>query len=121
MIFDVNPVAKPRMTQRDKWQSRPAVARYRAYADELRLKANLSGYTLGGVVDVIFYLPIPKSWTKRKRAAMTGRPHQQRPDADNLGKAFKDALSVEDGHVYDERWRKFWTDGPGYIEVIEKA
>ena len=30
------PVPKPRMSQRDRWQHRPAVARYREYVDEIR-------------------------------------------------------------------------------------
>lgn len=117
MIFDITPVAKPRMTQRDKWK--PAAQRYYTYADELRHRAALVDYVLGDTVDVIFHLPMPKSWSKKRKAEMAGQPHQQRPDADNLGKAFKDALAAEDSHVYDERWRKFWTDGPGCIEVIE--
>ena len=33
--FNVNPVAKPRMTQRDKWKKRPVVDKYYAYKDEM--------------------------------------------------------------------------------------
>ncbi len=36
--FPIDVVGKPRMTQRDKWKKRPCVLRYRAFADELRLK-----------------------------------------------------------------------------------
>lgn len=36
--YPIVPVPKPRMTQRDKWQKRPAVMRYRAFCDEVRAK-----------------------------------------------------------------------------------
>ena len=35
----------------------------------------------------VFEMPMPKSWSKKKRAAMDGKPHQSVPDADNLVKA----------------------------------
>ena len=46
--IDICPVAKPRMTQSDKWRERPAVVKYRAFADELRLKVNLADFRLSG-------------------------------------------------------------------------
>ena len=38
MIYDITPCPKPRQTQSDKWKKRPPVLRYRAFADEVRLK-----------------------------------------------------------------------------------
>lgn len=38
-VFDICPLPKPRMTQRDRWAKRPAVLRYRAFCDEVRLRA----------------------------------------------------------------------------------
>ena len=68
-VYDITPVPKPRMTRRDKWARRPAVMKYYAYKDEVRLKKvqiPFSNY------HVIFVLPMPKSWSKTKREEMNG-------------------------------------------------
>ena len=39
---------------------------------------------------------------------MDGKPHQQKPDWDNLSKAWQDALCDDDSYVYDAHCRKFW-------------
>lgn len=115
--LDVTPVAKPRMTQKDKYNPSKAAQRYWAYKDELVLKARLARFEIGPAFRAIFLMPMPKSWTKKKRRQMVGQPHQQKPDTDNLLKALKDALLVEDSHVWDEQGIKVWTDGPGGIFV----
>lgn len=51
---------------------------------------------------------MPKSWSGKKRAQMAGKPHQQRPDRDNLEKALLDALFSEDCAVWDGRTTKVW-------------
>ena len=117
-VIEILPVAKPRMTRRDKWLNppRPAVAQYRAFADELRYL--LHGYEVPPVFDIIFYLPCPPSWSAKKRREMHGKPHQQKPDIDNIIKAWLDSLTVDDAYVYDVHAAKYWTDGDGYI-VLE--
>lgn len=106
-LYPVVPVPKPRMTQRDKWQKRPAVMRYRAFCDEVR--------ALGCDVPesgshVIFHMPMPKSWSKKKRIEMLGQPHQQKPDIDNLEKALLDAVLKDDSGVWDIRTTKYWSE-----------
>ena len=56
---------------------------------------------------------MPASRSKKKKAAMTGKPHRQRPDVDNLGKALFDALFKEDSCIAQSFARKFWDDGKG--------
>lgn len=105
MLYPITPVAKPRMTQRDRWKKRRIVQRYRAFKDECRLR----GVTVpehGG--SVTFVLPMPKSWSKAMRDAMNERPHQQKPDVDNLLKGLLDAVYGEDCGVWDIRVRKRW-------------
>lgn len=111
----VTAVPKPRQTRSDKWQKRPAVMRYRAYADELRLR-NVSMPESGA--HVVFILPMPQSWKPIKRAMMDGRPHQQKPDSDNLLKALMDALKKEDAGVWDVRVSKYWGE-TGKIYISE--
>lgn len=104
--FDITPVSKPRMTRSDRWKQRPAVMKYRAFADEVRDKIK----DIPVPYHVIFVLPMPKSWSKKKRIEMAGAPHRQKPDKDNLEKALLDALFEDDSHVWDGRVSKLWGD-----------
>lgn len=109
-VLNVVPTGKPRMTQRDKWQKRPAVLRYHDFADRLRYEASRSGFSVPeSGLSLEFHIPMPPSWTKKKRAAMDGQPHQQKPDIDNLTKAVMDALLPDDSRIWSldgqtKRW-----------------
>ena len=107
MAFNLTiiPVAKPRMTQRDKWQQRPCVLKYRAFCDELRFKVQPHRRMK---VSVSFHLPMPKSWSKKQKERMDGTPHLNRPDLDNLIKAWCDALYPEDSVIWSIHATKFW-------------
>lgn len=107
----VNPLGKPRMTQRDRWKQRPAVIRYHQYCDDLREK--LPGYELPARLTLTFYLPMPPSWSKKKRRDSIGKPHDQKPDIDNLSKAFMDAFKSEDKHVSVLHAEKYWAQVGG--------
>ncbi len=39
---------------------------------------------------------------------MAGKPHQQKPDKDNLEKALMDAIYADDAHIWDSRVTKRW-------------
>lgn len=107
------PVPKPRMTQSDKWRSRPCTERYWRYKDELR---QLWGdRELPDTYWAIFTIPMPRSWSEKKKLLMDGKPHQQKPDDSNLLKAFEDALWDEDSVLWDIRSTKLW----GYEGSIE--
>lgn len=104
-IYDICPVPKPRQTIRDKWKKRPPVLRYRAFCDAIRaagIQLPDHGY------HVTFVLPMPASWSNKKREQMNGKPHQQRPDRDNLEKALLDAIFEEDCTIWDGRTTKVW-------------
>ena len=105
------------MTQRDKWQQRAPVVRYRQFGDELRLK--LPGYKVPAELYIQFELPMPKSWSKKKRASMLAQPHQQKPDIDNLLKAFLDHLCEDDSYVWKVFGTKVWGEH-GSITLLSK-
>jgi Holliday junction resolvase RusA-like endonuclease len=101
------------MTQADKWKKRPAVLKYRAFADECRLRMQ------GVVLDnsrIVFHVPMPQSWSKKKKVEMNTRPHRSRPDLDNYAKAIFDALYSEDSHIADICLSKRWSYEGG-IEI----
>lgn len=119
--FFIDPVPKPRMTRSDKWKKRPVVVHYFAYCDLLRLLANKSSFEVpAGNFHITFYISMPKSWSKKKMIEMDGKPHQQKPDKDNLEKAFLDALCGDDSYVWDARITKRWAKS-GRIEVKKIA
>ena len=80
--------------------------RYRAFKDECKL--------YGMVVpehgcEITFYMPMPKSWSKKKKEAMDNKPHQSRPDIDNLIKSVLDAVYVDDSTVWQISAKKVWS------------
>lgn len=115
IIIPVVPVPKPRMTQRDKWKKRPAVERYYSFKDQLRLQ--LRG-DLDARFSVVFKIPMPPSWSEKKKVLYDGKPHQVKPDADNYLKSFMDALCSDDSYIYDARVQKYWAR-EGSIELNE--
>jgi len=103
--YQITPVSKPRMTQRDKWKKRPATTKYFAFKDEVKRL----GITVNESGDhITFIIPMPKSWSRKKMIEMDGMPHQQRPDVDNLTKALLDSIYEEDAGVWDIRTTKVW-------------
>lgn len=110
----ITPLGKPRQTQSDRWRQRPAVLRYRQFCDDLR--EQLPGYVLPGCLRLTFFMPMPPSWSKKKRMAMLGAPHTQKPDVDNLCKSFMDAFKTDDSHVYELHAEKYWAE-EGSIEL----
>ena len=110
----ITPVPKPRMTQRDRWKERPVVKNYRNFCDELRLKLprQLRLPDLADkiqTIDIQFYLPMAETWSKKKKIAMDGQPHQQKPDIDNLLKAWMDALYRNDAVIWKVSASKHWS------------
>ncbi len=105
----IDPIPKPRMTRSDRWRKRKCVVDY------FNFKANVLNQIGGqkettGFLSVEFILKMPKSWSKKKKKEMYGKPHTCRPDLDNLTKALKDTLYQEDSaiHSYMEPFVKKW-------------
>jgi len=108
--FDIDPCPAPRMTQKDKWLKprRKPVERYFNWRNEFVLLCKEVGYNLTPVLDILFIIPFPKSYNKKKRDSLIGQQHQIRPDRDNFLKSVQDSFSVDDGFVWDGRTIKIW-------------
>ena len=125
MILEVAPFAKPRMTQRDRWAKRQIVIDYFAFRDTVKqeierllaLQNNNDKNKSWEELDISFFIPMPKSWSKKKRSEMAGTPHKQRPDLDNYIKGLLDALLKEDCKVWRVSARKIWVDTKGCITI----
>ena len=118
-LFDVVPVAAPRMTQSDKWRVNPnhedinkrqrkPVTNYYAYKNLLILQGNLMRFEIQPMLDVLFLIPMPDSWSAKKKETMNGLPCKVKPDTDNLTKAIKDTFCVNDSHIWKETAEKRW-------------
>lgn len=130
-IFKVIPVPKPRMTRSDSYKKRPIVMKYWAYKDTIKEQQGDFRFP-HSKASVTFYMPIPKSWSNKKKDLLRDRPHQKKRscDIDNLLKAFLDALTWDegddDGNIWNiESCSKYWSDDPRievkYVDSGKKA
>lgn len=106
----INPMGAVRQTRADAWKKRPVVVRYWQYKAELRRL--LPEYTIPACgLSLQFHLKMPDSWSKKKRGEMNGKPHQQKPDIDNLVKGVLDALCEDDEYIWHlGSMAKFWAE-----------
>ena len=65
---------------------------------------------MGTAIYMEFHIPMPMSWSKKKKALMLGKPHQQRPDTDNICKGVMDSLLEEDCKVWHLEAKKYWAE-----------
>ena len=101
-------MGKPRMVRSDKWKKRPATSRYWAFKDMIVIAAKKQKFELGDCFNAVFYIQMPESWSKKKKALLIGCPHQQKPDVDNLCKGLMDSLLKDDSGVWRIEVEKFW-------------
>ena len=113
--YNITPMGKPRMTRSDKWKKRPVVMRYWAFKDQVAA-AKLTLPKRGA--HVVFCMPMPKSWSKKKKDKMISMPHEQTPDVDNILKALMDAVYDDDSVISDIRASKMWSE-TGAIVIYE--
>lgn len=135
LIIKVDPMGTVRMTagmvKRLKWnlyepgdKRVERVQRYLGYKQYLSTiaKQHVKDELLTGPIylDLIFYMPMPVTWSIKKKVMMEGKPHTSKPDRDNLEKGVCDAFNKiiwkDDGQVCDGRTRKFYSREPR-IEV----
>lgn len=109
-IFEYSgkPVAKPRMVRSDKYKRRPVVMNYWAFKDRIIRQAKEKGFKLANAYMVTFVMPMPESLSEKKKQEYDGKPHQVRPDVDNMLKAVNDCLLSEDSAVYFVVAKKVW-------------
>ena len=133
IILNITPATNVRATQGDRVFFRiprdklrpPGLKRlkrlekYNQYKIDLRAAALEKGFELlPQGCSFRFYIPMPKTWSKKKRAIMHFKLHQQKPDIDNLMKAVFDSMLSEDKGVAHFEAVKFWVDFPtGWIEI----
>lgn len=135
IVFDISPQTNVRATQGDRIffripreKLRPAglkrllrLERYNNYKVSIAALAKQHKFAMPEQnIHIIFYIPVPKSWTKSKKQSMHLKLHQSKPDIDNMIKGVFDSLFSEDKYIADFRATKKWINQEnGYIEFVE--
>jgi Holliday junction resolvase RusA-like endonuclease len=94
-VVDIKPMGAVRMTQRGKWTN-PQAQKYLAYKSEIQRQVRLQAPELikqACEVSINFWMPIPESWSAKKKIASIGKSVTVKPDIDNLVKGLFDALN----------------------------
>lgn len=113
MIYPITPMPAPRLSHQGRFTDR--AKRYYAWCDEVRV---LGVKVPDHGARITFHIPMPKSWSKKKRMENNKTPHQQTPDLDNLLKALLDAIKKGEGDhaVWQFTAAKLWSL-EGAIEI----
>lgn len=121
LVFDIDPVPA----------SRPRVTKWRTYygAKYKQFKADMEKLLMGKGknpiaepirTDVTFWLPIPKSYPKKRQEELRGKHCVGNADIDNYEKALYDSLNgilfIDDKQIVEHSTRKMWAD-IGKIEL----
>lgn len=110
-LFDVVPMGAIRMTQSDRWKTNPnhvdpnkrqreSVTQYFNFKNRIKAQAKAMNFELPEVLEIVFLVPMPFTWSEKKKVRNNRKPVKKRPDIDNYVKAFMDAMSEEDGNVW---------------------
>ena len=110
-LFDLIPIGAVRMTQSDKWKLNPnhrdpakrqreVVTRYFDFKDKIKAQTKEMEFKLSGVLEIVFLVPMPFTWSEKKKKLLNKTAVLTRPDIDNYVKSFMDALESEDGFVW---------------------
>lgn len=119
-LFDVIPMGAPRLTQSDRWKTNPnhidplkrqrkVVMNYFNFKDTLSFQAKQMQFELGKTLDALYLIPMPDSWSKKKKERMNAMPCEVQPDTDNITKAIKDTFRKNDSDIWYEKAEKRWS------------
>jgi len=117
LLLDIVPMGAVRMTKSDTWKlnpnhvderkrQRPAVTRYFDFKNKVSHSCNQFNFQIEGCLEIVFFLPMPESWSEKKKQKFNGFPHKKRPDVDNMLKGFMDALRAEDADIWNVKTEK---------------
>lgn len=129
LFLDIEPMGAVRTTGRQKFKDKYA-QRYFTYKQTIKLLTKTAGFeTIPAgepitVEEIVFYMPIPQSWSKKKQREAAGQPHIKKPDIDNLIKGLFDSLNgvcwADDNQVCEIRnTKKIYSEKPGIEFSIE--
>ena len=124
--FEPKPKGRPRFTRTGHAYTPKTTHDYEKQIREY-YQENISDFYESAIkLSLIFYMPIPKSTTKKMRALMENgeQRHIKKPDLDNIVKAFTDALNgiayADDSLITGINAQKKYGDPVGISMVISE-
>ena len=117
VILNITPQTHVRATQGDsiffripREKLRPSglsrllrLEKYNQYKVDLLAESKAKAFVMPPQgASITFFIPVPASWSKKKKKQHHGMLHQSKPDLDNLLKAASDCL-VEAGIIDDSK------------------
>ena len=118
--FEVTSASRPRVTRYGTFYSKNYEA-FRKVVGEWLDKQKI--IKLNGAIEakIIFLMPIPKSWSKKKKEELTDKYCLANKDIDNLQKSVFDVLQGKafdnDSQIASVIAKKIWVLGPGHVTV----
>lgn len=116
IVIESKPIAQKRARLCGKRVFNPQYREKQAIKHIIKSKWG-SGLLTGPVsLSVIFYLPIPESWSKKKKLSSVNCPHINTPDIDNfqvfLLNCMTEIVYKDDRQVYDICASKLYSNNP---------
>ncbi|MBL5767998.1 RusA family crossover junction endodeoxyribonuclease [Heyndrickxia sporothermodurans] len=126
LFIPIVPMGAVRTTQKQKFVDERA-KRYFTYKQHIALlaKQHIKMPSANPILaDITFYMPIPNSWSQKKKERYNGAIHKSKPDIDNLIKGLFDSLNKiawkDDNQVYEVHSKKIYSFNPGIgVEIWE--
>ena len=112
------PKGRPRFSRSGHAYTPQKTKQYEDYVRILARRAVIRPMEGGIYITIHFYLPIPKSWSKRDKQLAKDKAIRPAvtPDIDNLAKAILDGLNgivyADDKQIVDMTLRKFYGEEP---------
>ena len=107
---------RPRVTSRGTYTPQKTKD-YEAFVQTCFRKSRCRPYAVSTQplkAEIVACFAVPKSYAKKRRAALLGKPHTHKPDADNLAKGILDALNglayPDDAQIAALEVGKFYSD-----------
>ena len=118
-VFDVIPMGSVRMTQSDRWKTNPnhldpnkrqrkSVTKHFTFKNEITRQGKLMNFNIGECLECVYFIPMPDSWSEKKKEKMNGFPCKVKPDCDNITKLVKDSFCINDSNIWNEEAKKVW-------------
>jgi Holliday junction resolvase RusA-like endonuclease len=105
--IEMEPFPYVKMTAKGRFNKR--AKSYHSKLNELRLKLKLAKLKPTDKLTLTFVLAMPKSWSKKKRLEMDGKPCKKHVDLSNLIKAVEDC--IYNGNITDMDDCEIWAYG----------
>jgi Holliday junction resolvase RusA-like endonuclease len=120
--FEITPASRPKVTRYGTFYSKNYEAFRKVVGEWLDKQPTTTKYDKTKPLKATFKfnITIPKSYSKKKREALLGKPMIDRKDIDNMIKAIMDILQgrlfEDDKQIYYLTASKYWTE-KGKIEI----